>query len=141
MVNFVNDVRIIGIITLVALLAITVVGMEWEARVSIVDQMHLRFLRYLSLFQTQLVLLAIIIASLVNFFVGSWIPPSNLKKAMGIFGYSADTFSDNFWPAFRDGHSFMTIFAIFFPACTGIMAGANISGDLKVLQILKTQKR
>jgi hypothetical protein len=78
------------------------------------------------------VLLGVIVGSLINFFVGSFIPPSDTKQSRGISGYSADTFSDNFWPNFRDGQSFMTMFGIFFPACTGIMAGANISGDLKV---------
>ena len=35
-------------------------------------------------------------------------------------------------PDFRSGHSFFSVFGIFFPAATGILAGANISGDLRV---------
>lgn len=44
----------------------------------------------------------------------------------------AQNFKDNFVPDFRGGYQFFTAFAIYFPAATGILAGANISGDLKV---------
>ena len=39
---------------------------------------------------------------------------------------------ENLGPKFTEGENFFSVFAIFFPAATGILAGANISGDLKV---------
>ena len=42
-----------------------------------------------------------------------------------------DNFKTNFGPDYRKGNGFFDVFAIFFPAATGIMAGANLSGDLK----------
>lgn len=51
---------------------------------------------------------------------------------------------ENFYPDFRysEGvsHNFFSVFSIFFPAATGILAGANISGDLKVHIIYNVSK-
>ena len=54
----------------------------------------------------------------------------------GYTGPSVETLEGNLWPRFvpdPDGgdQTFFTLFALLFPACTGIMAGANMSGDLK----------
>ena len=45
---------------------------------------------------------------------------------------------NNLWRDYRydDGsmQSIISVYAVFFPAVTGIVAGANLSGDLKVSQ-------
>ncbi|XP_060571592.1 solute carrier family 12 member 3-like [Ruditapes philippinarum] len=108
----INEVRIIGLATSCLCLAIVLIGMEWEAK-------------------AQLVLLAILSIALIDFFVGTFIPPDDEKKWKGVVGYNDETFSVNFGPHFTEGNSFFSVFAIFFPAATGVLAGANISGDLK----------
>ena len=64
-------------------------------------------------------ILALLVLSLFSFFVGV-VPDASWA-----------VFHSNIKPAYPRGDSFFTAFALFFPAVTGIMAGANMSGDLR----------
>lgn len=57
---------------------------------------------------------------------------SILSFAAGAIGsFEMGRLTENLGAGFTEGQSFFTMFALFFPAATGIMAGANMSGDLK----------
>ncbi|CAG5917464.1 unnamed protein product [Menidia menidia] len=110
MTDELNDIRIVGTLTVILLLGISVAGMEWEAK-------------------AQIVLLVILLAAIANYFIGSFMPTED-KEPKGVFAYNTAILIENFGPDFREEETFFSVFAIFFPAATGILAGANISGDL-----------
>ncbi|KAK2862945.1 hypothetical protein Q5P01_002478 [Channa striata] len=113
MVDKINDVRIMGVITVTILLLISLAGMEWESK-------------------TQVLFFIVLMVSFSNYLVGTFIYPSPEKQAQGIFGYHREIFISNLKPDWRGPKgNFFQMFAIFFPSAIGILSGANISGDLK----------
>ncbi|MDD2238155.1 MAG: amino acid permease, partial [Kiritimatiellae bacterium] len=64
-------------------------------------------------------ILAILALSILSFFIGAGLD------------FSPDILRSNIQPQWTHEYSFFTLFALLFPAVTGIMAGVNMSGDLK----------
>ncbi|XP_069374355.1 solute carrier family 12 member 3-like [Paralichthys olivaceus] len=113
-VDSVNDVRIVGVVTVTLLLLISLAGIKWKSKT------HILFFIF------------VYTVSFSNYFVGTFIPPGPEKQAKGIFGYRGDIFISNLKPAWRgaDG-TFLQMFALFFPSTIGVLSGVNICGELK----------
>ncbi|VDO13602.1 unnamed protein product [Haemonchus placei] len=104
------DVRIVGFVTCIVLMGIVFIGTAFESKM-------------------QMGLLVILVASIIDYMIGSFLPINEEMELRGATGYNLPTLIENFLPSFR-GEDFFSVFAVYFPAATGIMAGANISGDL-----------
>ena len=68
----------------------------------------------------------------VQYFVLAVLVAAIMVFMAGLFThFSPGNFEANLRPAYGTGYTFWAIFAIYFPAVTGINAGINMSGDLK----------
>ena len=105
-------------------------------------------------------LLVVLVLSMITLFVGVFapdVPDPLVNTGYGFIGFArqlpqaflakltnttssfAKSFDNNdIWlpnyttdPTTMMSHGFFSVFSVFFPAVTGIMAGANMSGDLK----------
>lgn len=63
----------------------------------------------------QYFILLVVVLSLVSFFLGKFPDPATAHKTA----------------AYLPGENFWSVFAVFFPAVTGILSGVSMSGDLK----------
>ncbi|XP_052421136.1 solute carrier family 12 member 8 isoform X4 [Carassius gibelio] len=102
-------VRGISVAVLIGLLGINLAGVKWIIRL-------------------QLVLLGILAMSTLDFVIGTF---SHLDPEHGFVGYTEDLLRKNTLPDYTAGETFFTVFGVFFPAATGVMAGFNMSSDLQ----------
>lgn len=91
------------------LLGINIAGVKWVIRL-------------------QLVLLLILFLSAMDLIVGSFV---HTDPAAGVTGYHEVNFVNNSGPDYAEGEGFFSIFGLFFSTVTGILAGINMSGDLR----------
>lgn len=120
--SFELSMRVYGTILLVILIFINVFGLNYVAK-------------------TGIAFLTVVLVGITSIYIGCATqhirdPPElpdiedKYKNEKGILGFGNGFFSDNWEPEY-DENNFFILLSVYFPSVTGIMAGANRSGDLK----------
>ena len=79
--------------------------------------------------QSQKILAISMAVALLMFYLGVFLSTNN--DEIDSTPLSPKSFAENVPGHYTSGESWLTVFGVFFPACTGISAGSSISGDLK----------
>ncbi|WAR17155.1 S12A8-like protein [Mya arenaria] len=99
----------VAFLLVILLVGINVAGVKWVIRL-------------------QLLLLFVLFLSVMDLFVGSFV---HTDYDNGVTGYSEFNLRNNSGPLYMPGETFFSIFGLFFSTVTGILAGINMSGDLR----------
>ena len=109
----INDIRLWATVFLVFVVVLAIVGLKYVIK-------------------AQILLLLWILLSIGSLVIGSCYQTSSADPTLyGVVEGMKHNLSRNLGPGYTDGYDFWTVLGIFFPAVTGIMAGANLSGDLR----------
>lgn len=111
------NARVYAILALVVLLVMVLIGVGW-------------------IIKSQMILLAALVLVVVSIVIGTIVGPMAYENEIAgnttaFVGFNGAVAANNTNPDFLPGQDFFTVFAIFFPAMTGLLAGANMSGDLR----------
>ncbi|XP_054268188.1 solute carrier family 12 member 8 isoform X2 [Macrosteles quadrilineatus] len=76
----------------------------------------------------QFALLLVLLLAGLDFAVGSFV---HTERRSGFQGWMSGNLEANLFPAYSDGYGWFTTLGVFFPTVTGVLAGINMSGDLR----------
>uniref|UniRef100_A0A0N5BR99 Solute carrier family 12 member 9 n=1 Tax=Strongyloides papillosus TaxID=174720 RepID=A0A0N5BR99_STREA len=69
--------------------------------------------------------------SFLDWVIGTFFPVNDYQFMRGVTGYSWQTAKANMLPEFRNDNTFITVFGVFFPGFTGMMAGVMFADNLQ----------
>ncbi|ERL94641.1 hypothetical protein D910_11916 [Dendroctonus ponderosae] len=104
-----SAVRLIAIAAVLLLSCINIAGVKWVIKL-------------------QFILLLILLLAGLDFMVGSFV---HSDEENGFEGWISENMQLNLQSNYTEGYGMFAVFGVFFPTITGILAGINMSGDLK----------